>query len=187
MNKPTNETIDAVAPAYDIDGMTLSDGYSVRNVAHAEQRDTLRLPRGGPFSASLVASRKYYDGSGGGEAGHYALLFVEFQSVGSRWRTAGVKVRAVEAARVATHMLRGVPSKPGRSEPPRVGGKETPTDGSELRGIAAGKGKTSYLLFVRHELRSGAFGRTRGVEVLGDEKASLAGLLRVLAATMKEV
>jgi hypothetical protein len=177
MDKPADSIVEAVAPSRDIDGMTISDGTSVRNTAHAEIRDSLRIPRGGHYASSLVAVRRYYDGSGGGEAGDYLMLWIEFRS-GSRWRTAGVKVRAVEAARLARDMMANKGSKPGRSEPRRVGGKTLPTDDSELRGVPVDGG--GFLVFVRHKSRTGAYARTRGVEVLDGERAVVAGLLKML-------
>src|SRR5271157_1030725 len=140
MKKPPDHVIEAVAPStWTIEGgLPLSDG-SVRNVAHAEQHDTLRVPRGGDYDATLVAARKFYDGSSGGEAGHYLMLFVEFRYGGSRWRTAGLKVRSVEATRVIRALASRKPSVPGRNEPVRIGGKVLANDESSLRGAPVGK------------------------------------------------
>lgn len=185
MNKPSAAVIESVAPARDIDGLPISDGTSVRNIAHAslDLLKTLRLPRGGSHDAALIAMTRHYDGANGGEAGFYAMLWAEFRAEGSRWRTAGVKIRAEEASRIARDMLKGKPSKPGKSEAPRVGGKTIATDESELRGapIDGGKlGSWGYAIFVRHRMRSGDWGRTRGVEVLEPEMQFVANLLKQL-------
>jgi hypothetical protein len=84
-------------------------------------------------------------------------------------------VPAEEAERIARDMLRGKPSKPGR----RVGGNVIASDGSELRGAPVPGG--GYVLYVRSRMRSGEWGRTRGVEVLEVEKPVVAGLLKQLA------
>ena len=111
------------------------------------------------------------------------MLWVEFRATGSRWRTAGVKVRAEEAGRIARDMLKGKDSKPGKKEAPRVGGKTVATEESELRGrLTPGNG---YLLFVRHKMRSEEWGRTRGVEVQCYEREIVSGLLKQLAAELK--
>jgi hypothetical protein len=180
VNKPSDTLIEFIAPSRNVDELLISDGYSVRNVAQAEQRSTLRLPRSGTHDETLVAARKFYDGSGGGEAGHYALIFVEFRAAGSRWRTVGVKVRAEEASRIARDMAKGKASKPGRAEPARVGGKVIATDDSELRGAPIPGG--SFLLYVRHRNRAEQYVRTRGVEVRKTEIPVVAGLLKQLAA-----
>jgi len=184
MKRPSLEILNAVAPPRIVgptatDDLALSDAPSVRNVAHAEQLDTMRIPGHGGYEATLVAVKKHYDGSNGGEPGHYLLLFVEFRWGGSRWRTPGTKVRAVEANRIARDMMKGKPSKPPPSEPVRVGGKEMPTEESELRAVPVAN--AGYLLFVRHRLRSGDWARTRGVEVLTLEKGPVFPLLKQLA------
>jgi hypothetical protein len=179
MNKPTEAIIEVVAPSHAIGGMAISDGYGVRNVAGAELRDSLRLPRGGPHEASFVAVRKYYDGISGGEAGAYLFAWVEFRATGSRWRTLGVKVRAEEAARIARDMLKGKQSKPSRDESPRVGGKDMPTTESQLIG-APDTETENYIIFVRHKTKAGIWARTRGVTVLKEERPIVAGLLKQL-------
>jgi len=179
MEKPTDADIEAVAPSHDVAGLPISDGYSVRNMAPGSQVMALRLFRGGPRSAALVAVNKYYDGSGGGLAGHYSLLYVEFRIGGGLWRTAGVKVRAVEATRIAGALLRGVASKPKSSEPDRIGGVAATSTESELWGAPVTRG--GYLVFVRHTMKSGIFGRTRGVEILKTEKQPIAEMLANLA------
>jgi hypothetical protein len=183
MNKPSGIIVELVAPSHDVDGLAISDGFSLRNVAHAETRDTLRLPRGGAHEATLVAVKRYYDGSNGGEAGHYLMVWVEFRAAGSRWRTAGVKVRAEEAPRIVRDMTKGKASKPGRNEDPRVGGKTVANDESELHGAPV---KDSFLLFVRHKNRAGEWVRTRGCEVLESERPIVANMLRELAARAAE-
>lgn len=182
MNKPSDTIIEAVAPSRDINGVAISDGYSVRNVAHAETRDTLRLPRSGPHDVTLVAVKRYYDGTNGGEAGHYAMIWVEFRAEGSRWRTAGVKVRAEEAGRIARDMLKGKVSKPGRGEPPRVGGKTVANDESQLQGapLAEFGAIGLYAIFVGHRNRAGAWVRTRGVELYPPEWPIVAAFLKNL-------
>jgi hypothetical protein len=179
MNRPSDKTIEIIAPSRDVEELTISDGYSIRNVAHAEQRQTFRLPRGGPHDATLVAAKKFYDGSAGGEAGHYAMVFVEFRADGSRWRTAGVKVRAVEAARIAKGMLKSARSAPSKVESPRLGGKAMVNDQSTLIGLPVLDPK-GYLLFVRHQMRGDKWGRTRGVEVTPGEVGALAQFLTSL-------
>ena len=180
MIKPTGIVIAAVAPPREIDGLMIIDHLSVRNVAHAELRDSLRLPRGDSHESTFVAVRKHYDGTGGGEAGHYLMTWVEFRASGSRWRTAGVKIRQVEAARIVRDMMKGKASKPGRSEAARVGGKTVATDESELR--AAPVEAKGYVIYVRHRGRSGEWVRTNGVEVLDVEKVTVANVLKQLAA-----
>ncbi len=178
MKTPNAAVIEAVSPSRDV-GLPISDGLAVRNVAHMESRDTMRLPRGGPYEATLVVVKKFYDGSSGGVAGHYAMCFVEFRAAGSRWRTGGVKIRAEEAPRIARDMLKGKPSKPSAKESPRVGGKTISIEDSELRGAPA----EGYLIFVRHRKgTNGEWMRTRGVEVLETEKPALAALLQGLAS-----
>ena len=179
MQKPTLDILNVVAPDREVDELPLSDATTVRNVAHAEQVDTMRIPGHGGHDATLVACRKHYDGSNGGEPGHYLLLFVEFRAYGSRWRTPGVKIRAVEAKRIGRDMMKGKRTKPSASEASRIGGKVLPTEESELRGepVVAG----GFLLYVRHRLRSGEWARTRGVEVLSVEKGPVAGLLKQLS------
>jgi hypothetical protein len=178
MIKPSGIVVELVAPSHDVDGLAISDGYSVRNVAHAETRDTLRLPRGGQYEATFVGVKRYYDGSSGGAAGHYLMAWVEFRASGSRWRTAGVKIRAEEAPRIARDMTKGKASKPGRNEAERVGGKTVATEESELHGAPVGKG---FILFVRHRNRANEWVRTRGCEVLETERPFVANMLRELA------
>jgi hypothetical protein len=180
VNRPTDTIIDAVAPPYDIEGLPISDNRSVRNVAHAELLQTLRLPRSDDHDSTLVALRRHYDGANGGEAGHYALCFVEFRAGGSRWRTAGVKIRSVEAKRIGAALISGKASKPGRSETPRVGGKVIATDESELHGSPVGHGVDGYVVYVRHRMRSGEWGRTMGITVLSSEAPVLARFLGTL-------
>ncbi len=180
MNKPPDHVIEAVAPSnYTIEGgLPLSDG-SVRNVAHAELRDTLRLPRGGAYEATLVAVKKFYDGSSGGEAGHYLMMWVEFRHGGSRWRTAGVKVRSVEAQRVIRALASRKPSTPSRNEPARIGGKVLANDESSLRGAPVGK--DGYLLYVRSKNpRNEQWSRTGGVEIGAVEAPAVAALLKAI-------
>ncbi len=183
MNKPTDAVIEAVAPARDIDGLPISDGTSVRNVAQAEILNTLRLPRGGAHEPTLVAVRRHYDGANGGEAGHYLMCWIEFRAEGSRWRTAGVKVRAKEADRIAKDMLKAKASKPGKGEAPRIGGRAVATDESELRGAPVGK---SYAIYVRHRMANGQWGRKRGVEVHEQELGIVSRLLKQLGDALKE-
>jgi hypothetical protein len=179
VEKPSSEVIEMIAPSRDIQGLPITDGYSVRNVVGAELKSSLRLPRGGVHEASIVAMQKFYDGTSGGESGAYLMCWVEFRATGSRWRTAGTKIRRVEAARIAKALLSGKASKPGKNEPPRVGGKEVAVDDSTLIGASIGD---AYIICVRHRLRTGDFGRTRGIEVAGGEKAMLAEVLKRLAA-----
>jgi hypothetical protein len=176
MNKPSDTIVDEIAPIYDL-GIDLPVKDSgLRNVAHSEMRDTLRLPRSGAHDVTLVGGLKYYDGSGGGEAGHYVMLFVEFRAASSRWRTAGVKIRAVEAPRIIKH-LRAAPkwkaSAPGKNEDTRVGGKITPTDNSGLHGSPVPDG---YLIFVKYTSREREY-RTRGVCIQPNEAVAVAALL----------
>lgn len=179
MIRPDDSIIELVAPSRDIDRLQIADGYTIRNCAHAELRDSLRIPRGGPHDTSLVATRRSYDGSAGGEPGVYLMAWIEFRCSGSRWRTVGSKIRQVEAARIARALVTGKASKPGKGEAPRVGGKTEAVAGSELRGAPVPGG---YALFVRYVGRSGAYVRTRGVELLTAECAIVAGLLKQLAA-----
>lgn len=179
MQRPPDHVLEVVAPSRDVDGLPLSDG-GVRNVAHAELRDTLRLPRGGEYEATFVAVKKFYDGANGGEAGHYLMTWVEFRHGGSRWRTMGCKIRSVEANRVARAMLARKPSKPGRNEPARVGGKVVANDDSALCGAPVGK--DGYLLYVRsRNPRNGELLRTGGVEINATEAPVVAGLLKQIA------
>jgi hypothetical protein len=179
MKRPDDTIIEAVSPARNIDDLPIAD-LGVRNVVGAELRSSLRLPRRGPHDATLVALSRYYDGLQGGEAGKYYLVYLEFRATGSRWRTVGVKVRAAEAARVARDMLAGKPSKPGRSEKPRVGGKVEARDDSVLLGSPVMGG---YILYVKSKNRVDAWVRTRGVEVLTLEIPIVANALRELAAS----
>lgn len=185
MNKPTEMIIEAVEPSHTIGNMAISDAYGVRNVSGAELRDSLRLPRGGPHEAALVSMKRYYDGTSGGAAGAYQMLWVEFRATGSRWRTLGVKVRKEEAARVARDMLKGRQSKPGRDEDPRIGGKEVATTESQLLG-APDTETEDYIIFVRHKTKAGTWARTRGVTVLKAERSIVAGVLTQLASDSKD-
>lgn len=184
MTRPPEHVLWIISPNHDVDGLPVRDS-GVRNVAHAEMRDTLRLPRGGDYEATLVAVKKFYDGSGGGEAGHYALIFVEFRHGGTRWRTPGIKVRSVEAARVARALGTRKASVPGRSEPERVGGKEASNTESALRGAPVGK--DGYLLYVRSKNpRNEEWSRTNGVEISKTEAPVVAALLKGLIETAAE-
>lgn len=178
MQRPGEQLIRLIAPPFEIDELPISDATSIRNVAHAEQLNTMRLPRGGEHNATLVVAKKYYDGASGGEAGHYALAYIEFAAYGSRWRTAGVKIRAEEAARIARDMRAHKPSKPGRKEPERVGGKVIATEESELRGATVG---VHYVVFVKHKHRGTTWSRTLGVQITPIEKAPVAALLQQLS------
>ncbi len=178
MTTPPEHVLWIVAPNPDVDGLPVRDS-GVRNVAHAELRDTLRLPRGGDYESTLVAVKKFYDGVGGGEAGHYAFVFVEFRHGGTRWRTPGVKVRAVEAARVARALTSRKASAPGKNEPERVGGKDAPNTESSLRGAPVGK--DGYLLYVRSKNpRNEEWSRSSGVEISKAETSMVTAFLKGL-------
>jgi hypothetical protein len=184
MTRPPETVLWIIAPNHEIDGLPVRDS-GVRNVAHAELRDTLRLPRNGDYESTLVAVKKFYDGSGGGEAGHYALIFVEFRHGGTRWRTPGVKVRAVEAGRFVRALKTRKASAPGRSEPRRVGGKDAPNTESSLEGAPVGK--DGYLLYVRSKHpRNGEWSRSGGVEISAAEAPMVAATLKALIATAAE-
>jgi len=181
MEKPSEDVIQAVAPAHDISGLSIIDP-GVRNVVGAELKNSLRLPRGGPYASTLVAVQKYYDGLNGGESGEYAFLYIEFRAASSRWRTAGVKIRQAEAARVAKDLLANKPSKPGRNEKPRVGGKMLARDDSTLCGAPV---KGGYVIYVRCAKASGDWARTQGVEVLALEAPVVANTLKTLSDPRK--
>lgn len=176
MKRPDEKIIEAVAPSHDIDQLQIVDP-GIRNVVGAEMKNSLRLPRGGPHEATLVAISRHYDGLNGGEAGTYLLIYVEFRASGSRWRTSGTKVRVAEAARAARDIVHGKPSKPGKGEAPRVGGVLA-LDDSTLRGAPV---KGGYLLYVRSRGRAGSWVRTRGLIVLDVEKTIVAESLKALA------
>jgi len=182
MDKPSDTVVESVEPSHNIDELPITDGYSLRRVAHAELHDSLRIPRGGPHDATLIALRKSYDGTSGGIPGIYVLLYVEFRTAHGRWRTAGTKVRAEEAARVARDMSKGKASKPAKNEPSRVGGKEVETGESTLMGAPVDGG---YCLFIRSRMRTGAWGRTRGVTILAAEIPIMVLQLQGLAAALK--
>lgn len=184
MNRPPEHVIEAVAPTREVDDLPINDS-GVRNVAHAELRDTLRLPRGGEYEATLVAVKKFYDGANGGEAGHYLMAWVEFRHGGSRWRTPGVKIRAVEALRISKAIVSRKPSVPGRNEPERVGGKLNDNDESSLRGAPVGR--DGYIVYIRSKNpRNETWSRTRGIEVSAVEAPFFAELLKKIAKAGEE-
>jgi hypothetical protein len=179
MNRPPEHVLWLVAPNHEIDGLPIKD-KGVTNVAHAELRDTLRLPRSGEYESTLVAVRKHYDGGNGGEAGHYALIFVEFRWSNTRWRTPGVKVRAIEAPRIVRALKSRKASAPGRNEPERVGGKDFANTESTLEGAPVGK--DGYLLYVRsRNPRNETWSRTLGVEIHAVEAPMIANILKSVA------
>jgi hypothetical protein len=177
MEKPSEQVIEAIAPAKDIAGLTVIDS-GIRNVVGAEMKNSLRLSRHGPYEATLVSVQKYYDGLSGGEAGDYALLYIEFRAASSRWRTSGVKVRAAEALRLARDMLAGKASKPGRNENQRIGGKTVARNDSSLCGAPVGDG---YMIYVKCKDTRDHWVRTRGVHVLALEAPIVANELKSLA------
>jgi len=177
MEKPSEAVIETVAPAHDIGGLTIRDP-GIRNVVGAELKNSLRLPRGGPHDATLVAVQKHYDGLSGGEAGTYLLFYVEFRTT-SRWRTSGTKIRSAEASRVARDLLRGKASKPGKGEAPRIGGHEIARDDSMLCGAPIAGG--NYVLYVKSKNKADQWVRARGVELLPIEIPFVVKELRALA------
>jgi hypothetical protein len=180
LKKPPEDVVLACFPAWDIPETPLRD-LGLTNVTHAETLDSLRLPRPGQYEATLVAVRKYYDGTGtgGGAPGHYLALWHELRHLGQRWKTPTLKVRAEEAERVARAMLARKASNPGKGEVPRTSGRAGDNDQSKLLGVPVGK--DGYLLFVRSTRDEGeTFFRSRGVEVRGNEAVIVASMLRQL-------
>ena len=166
------ELLDKLAPPHDI-GIPIRDARGVRKITQADLKDALRIARGGPNKAELVAAYRHYDGATGGEPGYYANVFVAWRSGTQTFRTGGARILPFEAERIARALDRGTGTKPGDSEPDRIGGTGAAT---QLRAKALDNG--SILLFVRFGGQGGKFYRSRGVEIHEDERATIAEGLR---------
>jgi hypothetical protein len=176
MARPTQALINEIAPPREV-GLPVMDTRGVYRIKQADLKEAMRIPRGGPHGAELVATKRFYDGSTGGESGYYANVFVVFKMNRSTWRTQGVRVLPPEAARIARALRRGTASKPPWSEEPRLSGTGSGTV-TELRAEPVG---AAVLLFVRfrHGSRQELV-RSRGVEVRAREREAVAeGLLKL--------
>ena len=183
--KPPEEVVLECFPAWEVPGVSLRD-IGLTQINAAEVQNGLRLPRQGEFQASLVAVRRFYDGTGtgSGEPGHYLAMWHELRLRGQRWKTPTLKVRAEEAARVAKALVARKASVPGPQEPARAAGRKGDNDQSRLRGVPVGK--DGYLLFVESTPKnSDEPFRSRGVEILTPEAGIVAGLLKQLALEVK--
>ena len=165
------DVIDEVAPPHDV-GITIRDGRSVRQIKQSDLKGALRIERGGPHRAALIAAYRHYDGATGGEPGYYANVFVAWRSGSKTFRSGGVRILPFESPRIARSLDRGIGSKPGAAEPDRIGGTGAIT---ELIGVAIGE---SVLLFVRFGGQGGKHYRSRGVEIHENEREIIAKGLR---------
>lgn len=176
MARPTQALVNEIAPERAV-GLPVLDTRGVYRIKKSDLKGALSLSRGGEHEAALIATKRYYDGSTGGESGYYANVFVVFKVGRSLWRTQGVRVLPPEAARIARALKRGTSSKPPKSEEPRLAGTGS-GNVTELRAEPVG---AAVLLFVR--FRHGArqeLVRSRGVEVRAREREAVAeGLLKL--------
>lgn len=181
MARPDQALINNLAPRFEMLAGPLAlrvlDTRGVYRIRKSDLKEAMLLPRGGLNEATLVATKRYYDGSTGGEPGYYANVFIVFRVGRSIWRTQGTRVLPPEAARIARALRRGTSSRPSKGEEPRLAGTGSGTI-TELRAEPVG---TSILLFVR--FRHGArqeLVRSRGVEVKAREREAVAeGLLKL--------
>lgn len=171
------DVLDVVAPPFDV-GIPIRDARGCRKIKQSDLAGDLRIPRGGPHNAELVAAYRHYDGglTGGEGAGYYANLFVAWRAGTQTFRSGGVRILAFEGDRIARALDRGTGTKPGSAEPPRIGGTGATT---QLRAVALPD--DGVLLFVRFGGQGGTHYRSRGVEVRADERAAIAEGLRAFA------
>ncbi len=179
--KSPRTLLDELAPPHDIAGLTIRDARGVRKITQKDLAGDLRIPRGGPHQAELIAAYRHYDGStnSGIGAGYYANIFVAWRSGTSTWRSGGARVLPFEAERIARALDRGTGTRPGATEPERVSGGVAGTT-SQL--IAKALGGDAVLLYVRFMGQGGRHYRSRGVEVHESEREAIAAGLRAFAA-----
>jgi hypothetical protein len=181
MPRPTPALVDLIAPPRAVDGLQIVDTRGVYVTSLGALADCLRIHRGGPNGAELVATKRHYDGGGDRErAGFYANIFVIFRpgGTGRIWRTQGVRVLPFEAARIARALERDTASKPAPNEEPRLAGTGS-GNVTQLRAEPVAGGVLLYVRF-RHGSRQELV-RSRGVEVRTKEREQIAEGLRELA------
>lgn len=179
LKRPPPEVVDACFQPWEVENEPIRD-TGLTCVTRAETQNSLRLPRLGLHETSLVAVRRYYDGTNGGTAGEYVALWTELRYQGQRWKTPTLKIRAEEAGRVAKDMLARKPSAPRKGEEPRTSGRDGTTRDSSLLGLPVGK--NGYLLYVRSGGgANNGWVRTRGVEIRMSEAGIVSELLRQIA------
>jgi hypothetical protein len=176
--KSPRELLDVLVPPHEVPGLTVRDARGVRKITQKDLAGDLRIPRGGPHQAELVAAYRHYDGATGGEKGYYANVFVAWRAGTATWRSGGVRILAFEANRIARALDRGTGTRPHAEEPERISGGVAGTT-SQL--IARPLGD-SVLLYVRFMGQGGRHYRSRGVEVHADERGPIAAGLRAFAA-----
>ena len=169
------EILDAIAPAYDVGGLVVRDARSARRIKQSDLSGDMRLLRGGPHKVELIAAYRHYDGAltDGSGAGFYANVFLVWRVGSQTWRSGGVRILPFEAERIARAVERGTGTRPGGDEPDRIGGTGAVT---ELRAVAVGD---SVVLFVK--FGKGPYFRSRGVEILANERPMIADGLRSFA------
>lgn len=171
------EILDKLEPPYDI-GLKIRDSRGARKITQADLSGDLRIPRGGPHDAELVAAYRHYDGGTGGQPGYYANIFLSWRVGTATWRSGGVRVLPFEAERIAKALDRGTGTRPSSAEPERISGGPMATT-SALCAKALDGG--SVLLYVKYNGQGGRKYRTRGVEIHEDERAAVAEGLRTFA------
>ena len=169
------EVLDAVIPPHDV-GIPIRDARGTRRITQADLKGDLRIERGGPHRVELLAAYRHYDGATGGEPGYYANIYNGWRHGTQTWRSGGVRILPFEAERIARAVGRGTGTRPGDSEPDRIGGTGART---QLRAVALGD--DSVLLFVRFGGQGGTHHRTRGVVSLPNEREVIAAGLREFA------
>jgi hypothetical protein len=177
----TNALFDKLVPPRAIPGLTIRDARGARRITQKNLLGALRIPRGGPHRAELVAAYRHYDGATneGKGAGYYANIFVAWRVGTTTWRSGGVRILPFEAERIARAIERGTGTQPGSEEPERISGGVAGTT-SQLLAKAFEGGAVH--LYVRFEGQGGSYYRTRGVEILRHERAAIAEGLRMFAA-----
>jgi hypothetical protein len=175
------DLLDKLVPPHEIRGLTVRDARGVRKITQKDLAGDLRIPRGGPHQAELVAAYRHYDGStnNGIGAGYYANVFVAWRAGTATWRSGGVRILAFEADRIARALDRGTGTRPWDEEPERISGGVA---GTTSKLIAKALGNGAVLLYVKFVGQGGRHYRSRGVEVLEDERGPIAAGLRAFAA-----
>jgi len=171
------DVLDKIAPPRDI-GIPIRDQRGARKIKQADLTGDLRIPRGGKHQVELVAAFRHYDGATGGVPGYYANVFLAWRHGTATWRSGGVRILAFEAERIARALDRGTGTQPSPTEPERIsGGPEHTT--SELRAKVVDD--DTVLLFVVFEGQGARHYRSRGVEILAEERPVVAEGLRTFA------
>jgi hypothetical protein len=171
------EILNKLAPPRDV-GLTIRDGRAVRKILQSDLAGDLRIPRGGPHAAELVAAYRHYDGATGGQPGYYGNIFIAWRNGTQTWRSGGVRVLPFEAERIARALDRGTGTRPGGEEPERVSGGANGTT-SDLCATALDNG--SVLLYVKFHGQGTSRFRSHGVEIHASERAAIADGLRTFA------